>query len=89
MLDNEKIEAQQALDQLYKDDLIPFELSAHKLEPTGTKECNVRFHDSRLHSVHVSWPKGKRFKDAFRTAVVDRVKRLSGPLYGKRPKGTT
>ncbi len=41
MLEKETIEAQQALDELFSEDLIPFELSAHRMNPTGTE--NVRF----------------------------------------------
>ena len=80
MLENQKVEAQETLDELFDAHLLPFELSASKVEPLGTKECQVRFYDSRLHSVHVLWLKGQRFKDIFRAAVLDRVKRLSGPL---------
>lgn len=86
MLEKETKEAQVTLDELLSEHLIPFQLTAHKLEPTGTEECKVRFLDSRLHSVDVSWPEGRSFKDVFRTAVLERVKRLSGPLWWRISK---
>ncbi len=69
MLDEQKVEAQQALDELFNEHLLPFELSAHELESIGSEEYIVRFHDSRLPSVDISWHKGQCFKDVFRTAV--------------------
>ena len=84
MLEDEKVEAQEALDELFSEQILPFELSARQLETTGVRECQVRFYDSRLHSVDVSWLKGHRFKEAFRAAVLERVKKLSGPLYRKK-----
>lgn len=82
MLENEKVEAQQALDELFREKLLPFKLSAAQLEPTGNEECQVRFYDSRLHSVNVSWLNGQRFRDAFRTSVLARVERVSRPMFG-------
>jgi len=73
-------EAQQALDELFNEDLLPFKLEAHKVESIGPAEYQIRFHDSRLHSVDVSRRRGHRFKDVFRAAVLDRVKKLSGRL---------
>ena len=83
MLDEQKEEAQQALDELFNEDLIPFELSAKQLESIGSEEYIVRFQDSRLPSVDISWHRGQCFKDVFRTAVLERVNRLSGPLREK------
>ena len=78
MLREQKAEAQQALDELFSKHLLPFKLSAREVESIGLEEHIVRFHDSRLPSVDVSWPKGECFKDVFRTAILERVKRLSG-----------
>ena len=80
MLEKQKVEAQQALDELFSEHLLPFELTAHKLESIGSGEYIVRFHDSRLSSIDVSWVQGQSFKDVFRTAVLARVNRMSGPL---------
>ena len=80
MLDKEQAEAQQALDELFGEHLLPFELSAHLVESIGSTEYIVRFYDSRLRSLDVSCLQGQSFKDTFRAAVLERVKRLSGPF---------
>ncbi len=72
-------EAQSVLDDLWARKLIPFQLTAHKVESLGSEEFIVRFYDSRLHSVDVSLM-GRSFNDAVRVAVLDRVARLTGPL---------
>ena len=77
------VDAQQALNELFSEQLIPFELFARKIDPISHDEYVVRFHDSRLRSVDLSWSQGENFKEIFRAAVLERVKRLSGPLYGK------
>jgi hypothetical protein len=76
----QKIDAQHALDELFSEHLIPFELSAYAVEPIGLQEYMIRFHDSRVNSVIVSWYQGLSFKDVCRTAVLERVKSYSGPL---------
>ena len=89
-----KLGAQQTLDELFAERLIPFALSARVVDSVGLEEYIVRFHDSRLHSVDVSCPEGRSFKEMVRAAVLDRVSRLGSPnqrepLYGKRgPKRT-
>ena len=75
MLEEQKAEAQQTLGELFNEQLLPFKLSAARVDSIGLEEYIVRFHDSRLRSVDVSWREGQRFKDAFRLAVLDRVKR--------------
>jgi hypothetical protein len=78
--DSLTLEAQSVLDDLWAENLIPFQLTAHKVESLGLEEYIVRFHDSRLRSVDVSWKKPDSFKDAVRVAISARVARLSGPL---------
>jgi hypothetical protein len=72
-------EAQQAINDLFKEHVLPFELTAHKVECLGRGEYIIRFNDSRLPAVDVSCPQGQSFKDTFRAALLERVKRLSGP----------
>ncbi|MGI8837063.1 MAG: hypothetical protein ACR2H4_10560 [Pyrinomonadaceae bacterium] len=72
--------AQPVLDSLFKDQLIPFQLTAAKVDCLGPDEYIIRFHDSRLRSVDVSWQKGQSFEDVFRASMLDRVSRMSGPL---------
>jgi len=75
-----KIRAQETLDELFVESLIPFQLSAQQVESLGMEEYIVRFHDSRLRSVDVSWKPGQTFKTIFRAAILSRVSRLSGPF---------
>lgn len=79
-LDDLKSEAQSVLDELWATQLTPFELTAHKVESLGAEEYIIRFHDSRLRSVDVSWNGKDSFKDAVRTTVLARAGRISGPL---------
>jgi len=90
MLKNaQQVEAQQVLNELFREHLLPFELSAAKVDPLSHDEYIVRFHDSRLRSVDISWCQGECFKDVFRAAVLERVKRLSGPLQRKAAQRST
>ena len=74
------LEVQSVLDDLWTAKLIPFELTANKVEYLGMEEYIVRFSDSRLRSVDVSWKDHHSFKDAIRVAVIARAARISGPL---------
>jgi hypothetical protein len=71
-----KVMAQQVLDELFVEGLLPFRLSAYEVSYIGAEEYIVRFHDSRLHSVDVSCDRGDQFKDVFRVAILERVHRM-------------
>ena len=75
-----KTEAQSVLDELWAAHLISFKLTALKVESLGAEEYIIRFHDSRLRSVDVSWKNQDSFRDAVRTAVSSRMARMSGTL---------
>jgi hypothetical protein len=79
--ENMKLAAQAALDELFAQHLIPFELSARKVDRIGSEEYIIRFYDSRIRSIDISWRQGQSFEDVFKASVLDRVKRLSGPLH--------
>jgi len=79
-IEDMKLGAQETLDELFTQHLIPFELSARVVDSIGLEEYIVRFHDSRLRSVDVSWREGQSFKEVVRRAVLERVSRLSGPF---------
>ena len=66
--------AQQTLDELFAAGQIRFKLTAHKVESNAVGEYTVRFFDSRLHSVTVSWETGLSFKDLLQTALLDRLR---------------
>lgn len=74
-----KLGAQQTLDELFAESRIPFRLFARVVESIGMDEYIVRFHDSRLYSIDVSWHRGETFKAVFRDAVLGRVARLGVP----------
>lgn len=79
-----KSEAQEMLDDLFAEGQIPFELSARAVESLGMEEYIIRFHDSRLFSIDVSYHRGQTFKTVFTTAILDRVSRLRGtPLLAR------
>ena len=60
-----KLGAQETLDELFVESLIPFRLSARNVESLGMEEYIVRFHDSRLRSVDVSWKPRSDIQDGF------------------------
>jgi hypothetical protein len=72
-----KLGAQQTLDELFVEGLIPFKLSARLVESIGMEEYIVRFYDSRLYSVDVSWRQGEEFRAVFRAAMLGRFARLT------------
>ncbi len=84
--DSLKLEAQQVLDELMRESLIPFKLTAGKIVSEDSLHYTVHFFDSRLRSVNLVWEAGQSFKDLFRAAVLDGVTRVSGPLYRKKPE---
>lgn len=45
--ETQKYEAQQALDELFSERLLPFKLSAHQVEAIGPQEYLILFHHSR------------------------------------------
>ena len=79
MPDKLKLAAQSLLDDLWAHKLIPFQLTAHKVESLGQQEYIIRFYHTRLHSLDVSWKEPDSFKDAVRVAVLARVARFSAP----------
>ena len=85
MLKGYKAEAQQVLDELFSEKLLPFKLSAREIKSVGAAEYLVYFHDSRLHSVDVSCREDRPFKDEFRAALLGRAGRMSGRLPKKPP----
>lgn len=72
-------EAQEVLDELWSEKLIPFELNIGKITK-GIGEYTILFYDSRIHSANVPLTKGLSFRDMVRSAVLARVDHMSGPL---------
>lgn len=78
------VEAQAALDELMRENQLPFKLEARNLVSEGSSQYTIRFHDSRLHSITVTWEAGQSFKEKVRAEILDRVSRMSGPLNRKK-----
>lgn len=62
--------AQEALDDLWAEHKIPFQLTAHKVEVGENPDYyTVRFHDSRLPLLFIYWNPKESFKTAVREVV--------------------
>jgi len=72
-------EAQQVLDELWDEKLIPFKLNVGKITKRSG-EYIIHFYDSRIWTAHVPLNKGESWVGMVRTAVLARVAKLSGPL---------
>lgn len=72
-------EAQQVLNELLAEKLIPFPLNVGKITKASA-EYTIHFYDSRIHSARVPLIGGQSFRDLVRSAVLDRVEKMSGPL---------
>jgi hypothetical protein len=72
--DSLAVEAQQALDELRKEGVLPFPLVAYKVLDGGLGDYIVHFYDSRLHSVTVQWHEGQSFKAKVRIAVQEALR---------------
>ena len=75
-------EAQQVLEQLWAEKLIPFELNVGKITK-HSGHYTIHFHDSRMYTADVSLREGQSWAEMVRVAVLDRVAKLSGPLKKK------
>jgi hypothetical protein len=82
--ENIKLRVQTTLDDLIREHLIPFKLTAYGVNAAGPGKYIVPFHDSRIHSFEFSWIDGRglSFKDIVRSAVLKRVQRMDGPPHG-------
>ena len=73
-------EAQQVLDELWSEKLIPSALKVVKISK-APGEYAIHFHGSRIRTVRIALTKGRSFRELVRSAVLARVaKKMSGPL---------
>lgn len=72
-------EVQQVLDELRNEGLLPFALTVGKLTKEAD-EYTIHFHDSRIRTANIPLIEGQSFRDRVRAAVLERVRRMSGPL---------
>ena len=77
---NVRLRVQTTLDDLNREHLIPFKLTAYGVTADGPGNYVVPFYDSRIHSFEFSWRDGDglSFKDVVRSAVLKRVERMTG-----------
>jgi hypothetical protein len=74
-----EVEAQQVLDELWKEKLVPFALKVGKLS-RDIDGYTIHFYDSRIRTARIPLTKGHSFRDLVRSAVLTRVSKMSGPL---------
>ena len=72
-------EAQQVLNDLWADSLIPFALNVGKITK-NVDGYTIHFYDSRIHSAIVPFDKERPFSETVRSAVLARAAKFSGPL---------
>lgn len=73
-------EAQQVLDELWSEKLIPFALNVLKISK-APGEYTIHFYGSRIGTVRIARTRGRFFKDLVRCAVLARVaEKKSAPL---------
>jgi hypothetical protein len=80
-----KAEAQQVLDELWAEKLIPFALNVGKITK-DIDEYTIHFYDSRIRGALISLTEDHSFKDLVRTAVLDCVAKMSGPLTNRKDR---
>lgn len=72
-----ELRIQATLDDLFDAHLIPFALTAYEVSADGASEYVISFHDSRIRTCIFSWKGQEDFEEVVRTAVLERVKRMS------------
>ena len=76
-------QVQKVLNQILAEELIPFALNVGKI--TKAEDAyTVHFYDSRIRTARVPLVKGQILAEAVRSAVLDRVRKMSGPLAATR-----
>jgi hypothetical protein len=73
---------QRILNNLLGEGLIPFALNVGKIT-RKTDEYTIHFYDSRIRVAVVPLVDGEPLDDLVRSAVVARVRKMSGPLAAK------
>jgi hypothetical protein len=72
-------EAQQVLNDLLSEGLIPFTLNVGKITKASS-HYTIHFHDSRMRTADVPLTPSQSWAEMVRIAVLARVAKLSGPL---------
>ena len=72
-------EAQQVLDELWSEKLLPFKLRVGEISK-AVDEYTLHFYDSRIRTARVPITADQPFEELVRAAVLERVEKISGPL---------
>ena len=73
-------EAQQVLDELWSEKLIPFELNVVKISK-APGEYTIHFYGRRIRPARIALTRGRSFRELVRSAVLARVaKKMTEPL---------
>jgi len=82
-IENIRSKVQVTLDELIREHLIPFKLTAYAISADGPGNYVVPFYDSRIHSFRFSWTgEGSSLREVVRAAVLGRVRAMDGPAIG-------
>jgi hypothetical protein len=76
-------QVQAVLNEMLTEKLIPFALTVGKISK-AENNCTIHFYDSRIRTAEVELVKGQSLAEMVRTAVMDRVAKMTGPLTAKR-----
>jgi hypothetical protein len=76
MSENQLVDVQKVLEELWNENLIPFALTVGSLT-RAADEYTIHFHDSRIRTANIHLIEGQSFEDLVRAAVLDRVARMS------------
>lgn len=79
-----KLKVQETVDELFGEHLIPFKLTAYKVNGDDLGGYIVPFYDSRLNSIRLSLKNGESFKEVVRAAVLDAVLDHVNTMRGSR-----
>jgi hypothetical protein len=72
-------QVQQVLNEMWNEKLLPFALNVGKITKAAD-EYTIHFYDSRITTTHVPLIEGHSLREMIRSAVLERVAKVSGPL---------
>ena len=72
-------QVQVILNEMLAEEIVPFALNVGKLTK-AENHYTIYFYDTRIRTVQVPLIKGESLAETVRTAVLHRVKEMSGPL---------
>ena len=73
-----EVEAQQVLDDLWKEKRSPFQLNVGKITK-ARDEYTIHFYDARMRTARVPLLEDSSFREMVRIAVLARIAQMTGP----------